>query len=584
MSYCSECGTQLSDGMNFCPKCGQPCSNVSSQSAEACVVKQKKSSKISSKALLLVILVIAIIAGGWFAWKNQGDDYSLEGLAKALPNYDIVGDFHCGRAYVIKYVKNSNNDVEWRRGYIDKKGNEIIPCIYLGDEMTDYDFHEGLAAVSKDGKYSYIDVDGNEIAPFIYDAVCRFSEGYAVARRDERFYIINTSGKELVELKYGANLDVGESNYFSEGLFPVWEDNKYGFVNIKGELVIPCEYTPNEEGAYPFSDGLAIVYNGEKYGYIDKTGKEVIPLTFDEATDFSEGLAAVEQDYKWFYINKKGEKVMNTNFPSGFRDGIAINTSEDGQNYYYVNKSGEKVIDNEYHFATLFDEGYARVCKKIGDEYLNGIIDKKGKEVIPCRYKSEIHLSEGLVLINDDDSYGFVDLHGRSTFDLENEEVKQLVQQKKKEREEEEERERKRIEEEKRRYEEEYGATAAFYKAIQGINAWEQTFYKQIGRTLYYYYTILYFYPITKTKGRVSIVDCGDNGSGGYLIFDGSKKSMYEIIDDVIYIDHSFTNFATNKTITLELKIENQGSIKLCDKGTGWNFIRSIPKFKDPLK
>lgn len=59
----------------------------------------------------------------------------------------------------------SQND---KYGFIDKKGNEVIPCEY--DEV-DY-FHDGLAYVAKGNKWGYIDKSGREVTPFIYDEVC----------------------------------------------------------------------------------------------------------------------------------------------------------------------------------------------------------------------------------------------------------------------------------------------------------------------------------------------------------------------------------------------------------------------------
>ncbi len=40
-----------------------------------------------------------------------------------------------------------------------------------------------------------------------------------------------------------------------------------------------------------FQEGLALIELNDKYGFIDKTGNVVIPLQFDYAHDFSEGLA-----------------------------------------------------------------------------------------------------------------------------------------------------------------------------------------------------------------------------------------------------------------------------------------------------
>lgn len=105
-------------------------------------------------------------------------------------------------------------------------------------------------------------------------------------------------------------------NEFSEGLAS-FEDarGKYGFLNAKGEVVVPARY----ESARPFSQGLAVVGNrdsedGEsryRFGYIDLRGKEVIARTYALANSFLHGLAAVElPDHGVGAINKTGRMVV----------------------------------------------------------------------------------------------------------------------------------------------------------------------------------------------------------------------------------------------------------------------------------
>jgi uncharacterized membrane protein YvbJ len=95
---CPECGKEISDKAFACPHCGNPMNPQPQQvqkpqqinkSADANAGRQKKPSKALSKVLLAVILVVAVIGGGWFAWKSLGNDYSLEGLAKVIPNCDF---------------------------------------------------------------------------------------------------------------------------------------------------------------------------------------------------------------------------------------------------------------------------------------------------------------------------------------------------------------------------------------------------------------------------------------------------------------------------------------------------------------
>jgi translation initiation factor 6 (eIF-6) len=54
-----------------------------------------------------------------------------------------------------------------------------------------------------------------------------------------------------------------------------------------------------------FREGLAGVEINGKYGFIDTKGNLVIPPVYDDAWHFSEGLARVEINGKWGYIDKR---------------------------------------------------------------------------------------------------------------------------------------------------------------------------------------------------------------------------------------------------------------------------------------
>jgi len=60
-------------------------------------------------------------------------------------------------------------------GFIDKRGIEIIPCIY--DDV--YPFSEGLAGVCVNEKWGFIDTNGNEIILLVYDEVSLHTNGLA---------------------------------------------------------------------------------------------------------------------------------------------------------------------------------------------------------------------------------------------------------------------------------------------------------------------------------------------------------------------------------------------------------------------
>ncbi|MGN7055431.1 WG repeat-containing protein, partial [Neisseria sp. P0003.S004] len=76
---------------------------------------------------------------------------------------------------------------------------------------------------------------------------------------------------------------------FSEGLAAVAtvDTNKYGYINTKGEMVIPPKY----EEAFYFNEGLAAVKILDKWGYIDKRNQWVIPARYKSAYNFEDGMA-----------------------------------------------------------------------------------------------------------------------------------------------------------------------------------------------------------------------------------------------------------------------------------------------------
>lgn len=112
------------------------------------------------------------------------------------------------------------------------------------------------------------------------------------------------------------------------GLALVKEGLLYGYVNAKGEYVIPAKY----EQASSFCEGLARIKINNKWGFIDPTGKVVIQPQFEYADDFGtynyNDMVRVKINGKWGMINKKGEYVVSAQYAS-------IHVRQDGCLYIY---------------------------------------------------------------------------------------------------------------------------------------------------------------------------------------------------------------------------------------------------------
>ena len=221
------------------------------------------------------------------------------------------------------------------------------------------------------------------------------------------------------------NLESPEEKVARKELCFVSLNDKYGFADGNGNIVIPLKY----DDAKDFSEGLASVKLNGKWGYIDKSGNEVIPLKYNEADDFSEGIAAVKLDgkrgildRKCGFIDKNGNVVIPFKYDDAknFSEGIAIvklngkcgilGPSKCG----FIDKSGNEVTPLKYDYANSFSEGLATV--ELNGKY--GYIDKGGNEVIPLKYDDANDFSEGLATVELNGKWGFIDKSGKEVIPL----------------------------------------------------------------------------------------------------------------------------------------------------------------------
>ncbi len=362
---------------------------------------------------------------------------NLRALAAVLPKYSLTtwgSSFHDGLAAV-----QDNSTELW--GYIDKEGNEVIPCKYYSANA----FNDGVAIVCTDENTSFcIDREGNVLFRLDTDNNYYSDSGF----QDGLLAFCNQNPmSDNGEFKLGfldkkGNIAIAPSKYyvlwaiggypknadFSEGLCCVGKNGKSVYIDTKGNEAIITNY--DYYGGDNFSDGLAYCESG----FMDKTGKIIIQGKYDNAGRFSEGYAFVEKNGKWGIIDKHGNEVTPFQFEfitydedtegeelpiSTFHEGLAW-VARNGL-YGYVDTKGNVAIPFRYKVedsqATYdFHQGLARVCDVTTNKY--GFIDKQGKEVFSCQFDEAEDISEGLAVVKRGEQYGFINTEGKSTFDF----------------------------------------------------------------------------------------------------------------------------------------------------------------------
>ena len=220
-------------------------------------------------------------------------------------------------------------------GFVDDSGQFKIAAAF--DDVLP--FSDGMAAVRLGDKWGFVDSSGHVVIPPAFEAAYYFRDGVATARTGETNVLINKEGKVLAR---GFEQLRG---VIAEQRVPVSRDEKYGYLDVNGAIVIPLVY----DDADSFSGGLAPVKKGGKWGYIDRDGATTIPFTFDRAGVFGSGLAPVRMGRETGFIDISGKFAFRFPFESaagfwGIDGDTDVSTfwTKDGT-FGYVNTSGDVI-------------------------------------------------------------------------------------------------------------------------------------------------------------------------------------------------------------------------------------------------
>ena len=263
-----------------------------------------------------------------------------------------------------------------------------------------------LATVKLNGNFGCIDKHGQFVIQPTWDWMLQGSRNKQIlVSKDSLYGFVDKRGEIIVEPKYK------DANIFYEGLAAVGDGKKYGFINIKGDTVIPLIFDDIFLG---FSKGLSDVTRNDSCGYIDKKGKTVIQFKYETCYPFLSDHATVETfDGKTLLINKQGQHfqydkekhnnirlwALNT-YPGSFQ-------TESGRGR--VNEKGDTIVPPIYSSVSNFIEGRSVVELN----KLWGVYDDKGKLLVKPQYENLMHFSEGLAAFKLNDKWGYIDKQGK---------------------------------------------------------------------------------------------------------------------------------------------------------------------------
>jgi len=210
---------------------------------------------------------------GIAAVQNRGEWGFIDRHGKLVIDYKYAEatPFRDGYSIVRKLMSKTVGMINTRNKYV------VNPDTYLQITFP----KDGLIAARKQGsgKWGFLDLNGRTVIEHQYAKITTFGDGHALASVEgSRYGVIDKSGNEVAPEMF----DKAKPEGYNDGLAAVVYEGKWGFINTKGEIVIPFEY----EDVTSFSNGKAAVLMDGYWGYVDTAGEFVVLPEFEQAGAF----------------------------------------------------------------------------------------------------------------------------------------------------------------------------------------------------------------------------------------------------------------------------------------------------------
>jgi hypothetical protein len=288
-------------------------------------------------------------------------------------------------------------------GVVNTKGEEFIHCVFdsIGDRTSNY------VAVKFKKQYGIIDHRENwKLAPQAFPIQLANDACYLI-REKENSFLKSFDGKVISFTPYRVKF---EPTHWVE-ILPDGRQNKFDY---NGMRYVPVSFASAEAFATPstkefqLSEGLLGIRRDDKFGFVDARGSLVIANRYDSVADFREGLAPVKLIGKWGFLNKQDQLIIQPNYEAvtPFYNGFSI-VKRNGKTGV-INVSGKPVLDVKYESIQRLPDG--KFLFKI--KGLFGLASATGLILIEARFDHLAEVKSGFLLVSQAGKWGLLTTDG----------------------------------------------------------------------------------------------------------------------------------------------------------------------------
>ncbi len=285
--------------------------------------------------------------------------------------YNIKGGFSSGFCLVAFSTSNYF--------YIDKKGQQQYSRVFRDGEP----FRGNVAGVThRNGAKNFINTKGENLIPKYYDYIQPYSEGYegmirAYQPKGGKIGFWTSNCEELIQPQF----DDFNYGYLRKKIL-VKKDNKYGFLDFfSGQSAIPIKFEAVKKDK---NLDYTLLKEGNDWFRSDTSFNLIRLVKAEDIESLGKGIFKFSINNKWGIVDSTGKTKCNPIYSeisnSFVNDYLPFKS---GSKFGYLNSNGKLIINPEYDKVGAFQDGLVNCDKGIYQYSINskGVIVEKN--VIP---------------------------------------------------------------------------------------------------------------------------------------------------------------------------------------------------------
>ena len=308
---------------------------------------------------------IEVVNDNLFFVRNGNETVALNRNNDVVKNFEFP--FVLYKAVKLKngnynYVVAIDSSYQAKKGLLNDKFELVIPI-----ENNWFEYNVDVWSVKKGSSYYLYSLDYEEINGVKYKEIGKFEpSGIACTVDNEgKYRFIDCKGKVYGDYVFD-NVFMGSRStldrLFTSGLCGVKLNTKWGFINLKGDILIECKFEQIKEFN---NDGYTYVKFNGKWGVIDVDGNILFDFIYDE--------------------------ILITNI---YKNGIYANAKYNGK-WGVIDVDGNILFDFIYN-DTVYPNLENRVIR-ISENNQFGLEDFDKNQILPCVFDDIKFISVAIV-------------------------------------------------------------------------------------------------------------------------------------------------------------------------------------------